>query len=102
VHSRFDWPPSLSFRQKHKGPVFTGYVEAESMIPVVPLVSGTILEYPVKAGQLIREEEFVARIDEAPFKQQMLQAKAGYFGLQSTFERVESLFKTICHRSGRE
>lgn len=72
----------------------TGYIEADAMVPVVPKVSGTILQYPAKAGAKVAEGETLAVIDDAPFRQEMLQAKAAYLGLQSTFERVEGLFKT--------
>lgn len=72
----------------------SGYIEARSMIPVVPLVSGIITEYPVKTGQLVKKGEILAKIDEAPFLQQMYQSRAAYLGYQSTFERVESLYNT--------
>ena len=71
----------------------SGYVEALDMIPVVPFVSGTIMEYPIKSGMQINKGDLIAKIDDAPYKQQMLQAKAAYLGYQSTFERVENLYK---------
>ena len=71
----------------------SGYVEALDMIPVVPFVSGTIMEYPIKSGMKINKGELIAKIDDEPYKQQMLQAKAAYLGYQSTFERVENLYK---------
>ena len=70
-----------------------GYVEALDMIPVVPFVSGTIMEYPIKSGMQINKGDLIAKIDDEPYKQQMLQAKAAYLGYQSTFERVENLYK---------
>ena len=33
-----------------------GYVEAKSMIPVVPFVSGTIMEYLVNAGAFVKKD----------------------------------------------
>ena len=71
----------------------SGYVEALDMIPVVPFVSGTIMEYPIKSGMKINKGDLIAKIDDEPYKQQMLQAKAAYLGYQSTFERVENLYK---------
>ena len=71
----------------------SGYVEALDMIPVVPFVSGTIMEYPIKSGMQINKGDLIAKIDDEPYKQQMLQAKAAYLGYQSTFERVENLYK---------
>lgn len=72
----------------------SGYVEAKAMIPVVPFVSGTIKEYPAKAGDYVTKNTILAKIDDEPFKQQMLQAQASYFAAKSTFDRVESLYKS--------
>lgn len=69
------------------------YVEAKSMIPVVPFVNGTITEYNVKAGDFIEKDALIAKIDDAPYSQQMLQARAAYYGYQTTFERVSSLYR---------
>lgn len=71
----------------------SGYVEAEAMIPVVPFVSGTIIEYPVRAGDFVEKDTLLAKIDDEPFRQQMLQAQAAYFAAKSTFDRLEKLFK---------
>ncbi len=71
----------------------SGYVEAEAMIPVLPFVSGTILEYPARAGDFVEKDTLLAKIDDEPFRQQMLQAKAAYSAAQSTFERLEKLYK---------
>lgn len=72
----------------------SGYVEAKSMIPVVPFVSGTIMEYPAKAGDFVTKDTLLAKIDDEPFRQQMLQAQAAYFAAKSTFDRVVSLYKS--------
>lgn len=71
----------------------SGYVEADSMIPVVPFVAGTIMEYPVKAGDFVEKDTLIARIDDAPYRQQMLQAKAAYQAAAGTFDRVKNLYK---------
>ena len=71
----------------------SGYVEANAMIPVVPFVSGTIIEYPARAGDFVEKDTLLAKIDDEPFRQQMLQAKAAYSAAQSTFERIEKLYK---------
>lgn len=72
----------------------SGYVEADATIPVVPFVSGTIMEYPVKAGDFVAKDTVIAKIDDEPFKQQMLQAQASYSAAKSTFDRVSSLYKS--------
>lgn len=73
--------------------VLNGHVEARSMIPVIPLVSGTILEYPARAGVAVEEGQLLAQIDPEPFRQQMLQAQAAYTGYDSSFRRVEGLYQ---------
>ena len=72
----------------------SGYVEANAMIPVVPFVSGTITEYPARAGDFVEKNTLLAKIDDAPFRQQMLQAQAAYFAAQSTFDRINNLYKS--------
>lgn len=72
----------------------SGYVEAKDMIPVVPFVSGTITEYPARAGDFVTKDTLLAKIDDAPFRQQMLQAEAAYFAAKSTFDRVSNLYKS--------
>ena len=71
----------------------SGYIEALDMIPVVPFVSGTIKAYPIKAGMKIEKGDLIAKIDDEPYKQQFLQAQAGYLGVKSSFERIENLYK---------
>ncbi|MCR4790775.1 MAG: efflux RND transporter periplasmic adaptor subunit [Treponemataceae bacterium] len=71
----------------------SGYVEANAMIPVVPFVAGTITEYPVCAGDFVKKDTLLAKIDDAPFRQQAIQAKAAYLATESTFKRVEALYK---------
>lgn len=70
-----------------------GHVEARSMIPVIPLVSGTIVDYPAKASEQVVAGQLLAQIDPEAFRQQMLQAQAAYTGFESSFKRVEGLYK---------
>jgi len=91
--------PAVQVQRPARGTVvesvtISGYIEARAMIPVVPFVSGTITEYAARAGDYVKKDTVLAKIDDAPFRQQMLQAQAAYWGYQSTFERVESLYKT--------
>lgn len=82
------------FQDLQESVVISGYVEAEAMIPVVPFVSGTIIEYPVRAGEFVTKDTVLAKIDDEAFRQQMLQAQAAYLAANSTFTRVENLFKS--------
>ena len=72
----------------------SGYVEAESMIPVVPFVNGTITEYYAKEGKAVKKGETLLTIDDSLYQQQKLQAEAAYYGYQTSFERVEKLYKS--------
>lgn len=73
--------------------LISGYVEARDMIPVVPFVSGTILEYPVHAGEFVEKNTLLAKIDDEPYKQQLRQAEAAYSSAKSTYNRVASLYR---------
>ena len=72
----------------------SGYVEANAMIPVIPFVSGTITEYPARAGDFVEKDTMLAKIDDEPFRQQMLQAQASYSAAKSTFDRISNLYKS--------
>lgn len=72
--------------------VLPTYIEAKDLIPVVPFVSGTIMEYPVKVGEYVEKDQLLTQIDTTLFKQQKLQAEAAYKAYESTYERVEKLF----------
>lgn len=70
-----------------------GNIEARKTVPVVPLVSGVITYYPITVGMSVSEGEVLARIDKAPFEQQVLEADAAYKSYESTFKRIEKLYK---------
>ncbi|MBO7638150.1 MAG: efflux RND transporter periplasmic adaptor subunit, partial [Treponema sp.] len=74
--------------------VLPAYVEAKNMIPVIPLVSGTILEFPVEVGQQVNEGDVIARIDSEPFDGQVLQAKAAYLAYENSFARIANLYRS--------
>lgn len=72
--------------------VLSAHIEARAMVPVIPMVNGTILEYPAVAGNFVKKGELLAQIDTEPFRQQVLQAKAAYKGYESSFNRVAGLY----------
>ena len=72
----------------------SGYVEADAMIPVVPFVSGIITEYPARAGDFVEKDTLLAKIDDQPFRQQVIQAKASYSAAKNTFDRINNLYKS--------
>ncbi len=98
VAEKPDTIPAVVLEKPHIGKLvesvtISGYVEANAMIPVLPFVSGTITEYPARAGDFVEKDTLLAKIDDAPFRQQMLQAQAAWFAAQSTFDRIENLYK---------
>ena len=98
VAEKPDTIPAVVIEKPHIGKLvesvtISGYVEANAMIPVLPFVSGTITEYPARAGDFVEKDTLLAKIDDAPFRQQMLQAQAAWFAAQSTFDRIENLYK---------
>lgn len=70
---------------------FNAYVEAQSMIPVVPFVAGTILEYYPEQGLSVNKDQVLAEIDPTPYKLQFDQARAAYLAADASYERVKSL-----------
>ena len=76
-----------------KRSVFPSYVQAQDTVPVIALVGGTIETFPVSVGQVVAKDEVLATIDSKPFLQQVKQAQAAYLASESTFTRIESLYK---------
>lgn len=70
------------------------YVESESMVTVLPMVSGILQELFVDVGQSVRKDQIIARIDAQRFELQLKQAEAAYFSAKSTYDRLAQLYKT--------
>lgn len=71
----------------------TGYIESEKMVPIVPFVSGTILEYDIEEGSKVKKDDVVARIDSEPYRLQAAQAEAQATAYESTYRRMENLYE---------
>jgi len=69
------------------------FVESDSMVTVLPLVSGILQELSVEAGDHVLKGQVIARIDAARYELQQSQAEAAWLSAKSTFERVEQLYK---------
>ena len=70
---------------------FNAYVEAESTIPVVPFVSGTIMEYYPKQGMQVQKDQVLVEIDKTAYQLQYDQAAAAYKAAQSSYDRIKKL-----------
>ena len=63
------------------------------MVPAVPFVQGTIMEYSVENGMEVMKDQVLAVIDTEPYELQLKQAEAAYLAYEATFERISSLYK---------
>jgi membrane fusion protein, multidrug efflux system len=69
------------------------HVESETMVTVLPLVSGVLQEMLVDVGQAVRKGQVVARIDAQRYELQMQQAEAAYLSSKSSYERLGQLYR---------
>ena len=69
----------------------SGYIEAESMIPVVPFVNGTIESYEIREGDYVNEGDIICVIDKDPYELQVAQARAASIVYDATYDRVSTL-----------
>lgn len=70
---------------------FPGHVMSESIVPVIPFVSGTVLEYDVEAGDRVSKDHVIAQVDKAPFELQAAQAQAALDAYESSYQRLVQL-----------
>lgn len=69
------------------------HVESETMVTILPLVSGILQELSVEVGQEVKKDQIVARIDAQRFELQLQQAQAAYLSAKSSYERLGQLYK---------
>ena len=71
------------------------YVSSDSVVTVLPKVSGTITELDADVGTRLTPGQLIAKIDPAPYQISLNQAKAAFDGASSVYERQKQL-----HASG--
>lgn len=69
----------------------SSYVMSDTMVPVVPFVSGTIESYDVKAGDRVVKDQVLAVIDKEPYRLQLAQAEAAASAYDSSYDRLVRL-----------
>ncbi|HUW69747.1 MAG TPA: efflux RND transporter periplasmic adaptor subunit [bacterium] len=69
------------------------HVESETMVTVLPLVSGILQELNVDVGQSVRKNQVIARIDAQRFELQLQQAEAAYLSAKSSYDRIGQMYK---------
>lgn len=72
---------------------FKAHVESDSMVTVLPFISGILKEASVEVGDRVRDGQVIARIDDERFSLQLKQAEAAWLSAKSAWERVEQLYK---------
>jgi membrane fusion protein, multidrug efflux system len=70
-----------------------GHIESDTMVTVLPLVSGILNELSVDIGQTVRKDQVIARIDAQRYELQLKQAEAAYLSSKSSYERLQQLYK---------
>jgi len=103
VTSRVDVPPEVppipvrtmkpEFGDLVKSLSLNAHVESETMVTVLPFVSGVLQELSVEIGQPVRKGQIVARIDSQRFALQLQQAEAAYLSAKSSYERLGQLYR---------
>ena len=71
----------------------TGYVESETMVTVLPKISGTLTSLPVGIGDSVSKGDIIGTIDSESYKLNLRQAEAAYLAAKSTYERTEQLYE---------
>jgi len=71
--------------------ILTAVLEAESLVTVLPKVSGTILEIPVEEGDEVEEGDVLARIDSEPYRLEFKAAESAWILADSSFTRLNSM-----------
>jgi len=61
--------------------------------PIVPNVSGQVIEVPVKGNQMLEKGDVLFRLDPVPFQNTVNSLKARVEGAKLEFERSEKLYK---------
>ncbi|MCT4654411.1 MAG: efflux RND transporter periplasmic adaptor subunit [Cohaesibacter sp.] len=75
------------------GKSFPGTTEASRKSTLAFRVSGQILEFPVKAGQVVKKGDLIARLDDTPFMNVLNDRQAKFDFAKTELERNKSLFE---------
>ncbi|MFP4564236.1 MAG: efflux RND transporter periplasmic adaptor subunit, partial [Spirochaetia bacterium] len=70
-----------------------GYVESESMVTVLPKISGTLEKLTVDIGDTVTRGQVIGAVDSEPYELNVRQAEAAYLAAKSTYERTKQLYE---------
>jgi len=76
--------------------VFTisGWVESESMVTILPKITGSLMELNVDMGDLVEQGQLIGVVDSEVYNLQLRQAEAAYLAYKSTYERIKKLYES--------
>lgn len=71
-----------------------GYIESETMVTILPKISGTLTDLYVDMGNYVERNQTLAQVDSEPYLLTLKQAEAAYLAAKSGFERMEQLLQS--------
>ena len=71
--------------------VFPGTIEASNKVELAFRVGGQISQVHVQAGQLVKKDELVAQLDEAPYRNTFNERTARYELAKTQYDKVKKL-----------
>ena len=72
--------------------IFPGVTEATRRSTLAFRVSGQVVELPIRAGQLLKEGDLIARLDDATYRNTLSDRKAKYQLAKTEYDRQKVLF----------
>lgn len=70
-----------------------GYVQSETMVTVLPKISGTLTDLFVNMGDPVKKSQIIAKVDSEPYELTLQQTEAAFLTAESTYLRTEKLYK---------
>lgn len=77
----------------NNGPIFTGTVQANEEVTVVPKLSGRIASIPVEVGMTVKKGDLLFSLEDQDLKNQSLQSEAALGVAKSGIEAAKSSYK---------
>jgi len=72
--------------------VLKGHIESDSMVTVLPFVSGILKRAEARVGDRVRKDQTMAEIDSERYRLQLKQAEAAWLSSQSAWDRISQLY----------
>lgn len=72
----------------------TGISESRSRVTIISRISGLLEEVTVSMGDEVKAGDIIARVDDDAYRLTLAQAGAALTGAESTYRRIESLYKS--------